>query len=110
MLNLGRILFLFFLTVFILKITLPSICLSKNIDQVVFIEDYLDNESSDNEEDLKLLDAEFDLDYVSTKLISSEIVSSDIEALTKTEFSQRNWLNSYIPNHFSPPEFYFHSI
>ena len=74
--------------------------------QVVFIDDNLDNESSDNEEDLKLLD----FDYVTTKLNCSEIVSSDIEALTKTEFAERNWLNSYIPSHFSPPEFYFHSI
>jgi|GEM_PF-3861341 len=108
--NFGRVLFLFFLTVFILKISLPNICLSKNIDQVVFSEDYLDNECSDNEEDLKLLDAEFDIEYISTKLISYEMASSDIEALTKTEFSQRNWLNIYITKHFSPPEFYFHSI
>jgi hypothetical protein len=106
--NFGRFLLLFFFPVFILKITLSFIGSSTNIVQVIFIDDNLDNESSDNEEDLKLLDFEFD--YVTTKLNSSEIVSSDIEALTKTEFAERNWLNSYIPSHFSPPEFYFHSI
>jgi hypothetical protein len=106
--NFGRFLLLFFFPVFILKITLSFIGSSTNIVQVIFIDDNLDNESSDNEEDLKLLDFEFD--YVTTKLSSSEIVSSDIEALTKTEFAERNWLNSYIPSHFLPPEFYFHSI
>lgn len=110
MANLGRFVFLLFLAVFMLKLTLPCICLSKNLAYVIFIDDYHENESSDSEEDLKLLDFEFDLDYISTKHKSSEMFSSNNVALTKTEFTERNWSNSYIPSHFSPPEFYCHSI
>lgn len=105
MANLGRVVFLFAMVVFSLKITLPCIASMNNLFCISMSACIDVQENNDLEEDLHLFDLDSDLfifDVSFTEAVFSQVILETVKHLFITG---QQLPQGFVSIHFSPPDF-----